>query len=73
MIEAHEAEPEMLTVEELAAKLRVTRKTIYNRISLAALTREVGVVHLSARCVRIIWPVFRQAMLDGKIAFRGEG
>jgi hypothetical protein len=58
----------ILTVEELAAVLKLRPKTIYNHISAGRLTREDGVIHLNERCVRIVWRVFEQRMLEGKIS-----
>ena len=64
-------EDEILTVEELAAILKLRPKTIYNHISAGRLTRDDGVIHLNGRCVRIVWRVFEQRMLEGKISLAG--
>jgi hypothetical protein len=61
---------QFLTVEELAAILKLRPKTIYNHISAGRLTRDDGFIHLNGRCVRIIWRVFEQRMLEGKISLR---
>jgi hypothetical protein len=58
-----------LTVEELAAKLKLRPKTIYNHISKDRLNLEDGVIHLNERCVRIVWRILEQRMLEGKISF----
>jgi hypothetical protein len=65
---APRVDDQVLTVEQLATLLKLRPKTIYNHISAGRLTREDGVIHLNGRCVRIIWRVFEQRMLEGKIS-----
>jgi hypothetical protein len=58
----------ILTVDDLAALLKLRPKTIYNHISAGRLTRDDGVCHLNERCVRVVWTLFLRRMLAGKIS-----
>jgi len=61
------AGPDLITPEQLAAKLQLKIGTIYNR--LAHLDREHGVHHLSSKCTRIDWLVFWSKLKAGEITF----
>jgi hypothetical protein len=56
---------DLITPEDLAARLKLSVGTVYNR--LGKLGPRDGVVRVGPRCTRINWPVFWQRLYEGKL------
>jgi hypothetical protein len=65
-----EQQTDLITVEELASRLRVAKGTVYNKISRGLWTLADGIIHVSDRCTRIDWRIFERRLVDGKLGNR---